>query len=134
MPSRERVNAFVAAVRQGRYVEAIADFYAPDATMCENLGAPRGGRDSLIAHEKAVLGSLKRMVTTKADPVLVDGDRVAIGWTFEMTGQDGGVRELTELALQTWRGDEIAEERFFYDPAQLQTTVNMAAVEHSDAL
>ncbi len=135
MPSRERVNAFVAAVRQGRYVEAIADFYAPDATMRENLGEPRGGRDILIAHEKAVVGSVKRIVTTKADPVMVDGDRVVICWTFEMTGQDGVVRGMTELALQTWRGDEIAEEQFFYDPAQLQTTVSKAAaVDASGAL
>jgi ketosteroid isomerase-like protein len=119
MPSRERVNAFVATVRQGRYVEAIADFYASDATMRENLGAPRGGRDALIAHEKAVLASVERIVTTKADPVMVDGDRVVIGWRFEMTGRDGTVRGLSELALQTWRGDEIAEERFFYDPAQM---------------
>ena len=133
MPSRERVNAFVAAVRQGRYVEAIADFYAPDATMRENLGAPRGGRDALIAHEKTVLGAVKRIVTIKADPVMVDGDRVVIGWAFEMTGQDGVVRGMTELALQTWRGDEIAEEQFFYDPAQLQTTVS-AVVEQSEAL
>jgi ketosteroid isomerase-like protein len=127
MPSRERVNAFVAAVRQGQYVEAIADFYAPDATMRENLGAPRGGRDALIAHEKAVLGSVKRIATTRADPVLVDGDHVVIGWTFEMTGQDGAVRRMTELALQTWRGDEIAEEQFFYDPAQLQVSMEPAA-------
>jgi len=126
MPSRERVNAFVAAVRQGRYVEAIADFYATDATMRENLGATRGGRDALIAHEKAVLGSVKRIATTRTDPVIVDGDRVVIGWTFEMTGQDGVVRRMTELALQTWRGDEIAEEQFFYDPAQLQVILEPA--------
>jgi ketosteroid isomerase-like protein len=134
MTSRERVNAFVAAVRQGRYVDAIADFYAPDATMRENLGAPRGGRDVLIAHEKAVLGSVKRIVTTKADPVVVDGDRVVIGWAFEMTGKDGVVRSMTELALQTWRGDEIAEAQFFYDPAQLQSAVSMAAAEPLEAL
>ncbi len=25
---------------------------------------------------------------------------------------------MVELALQRWRGDQIAEERFFYDPEQ----------------
>jgi ketosteroid isomerase-like protein len=123
MPSRERVNAFVATVRAGRYVEAIADFYASDATMRENLGPERGGRDALIAHEKAMLGSMKAIVTTRAEPVMVDGNRVAIGWTFEFTGQDGSVRRMTELALQTWRGDQIAEEQFFYDPGQMTAVV-----------
>jgi ketosteroid isomerase-like protein len=123
MPSRERVNAFVATVREGRYVDAIAEFYAEDATMRENLGDERRGRDTLIAHEKAVLGSVKGIATTRAEPVIVDGDRVVVGWTFEMTGQDGVVRRMRELALQTWRGDEIVEEQFFYDPAQLQAAI-----------
>jgi ketosteroid isomerase-like protein len=119
MPSRERVNAFVATVRGGRYVEAIADFYAEDASMRDNLGPPRTGRDTLIAHEKAMLGSVRGIVTRSAAPVIVDGDRVVIGWVFEMSTQDGEVRRLDELALQTWRGDLIVEERFYYDPSQL---------------
>ena len=126
MPSRERVNAFVATVRAGRYVEAIADFYADAATMRENQGPERAGRDTLIANEKAMLGSMRRVETTRADPVMVDGDRVAIGWTFEFTGQDGAVRRMSELALQTWRGDHIVEEQFFYDPAQMQAVVTPA--------
>ncbi len=27
---------------------------------------------------------------------------------------------MEELALQRWRGERIAEERFFYDPASIQ--------------
>lgn len=118
MPTRERVNAFVATVREGRFVDAIAEFYAPDATMQENLSPPKGGRDLLIAGEKMMLGSVRQIVTRRASPVIVDGERVVIGWEFEVTGLDGGVRRLDELALQTWRGDHIVEERFYYDPAQ----------------
>jgi ketosteroid isomerase-like protein len=127
MPSRERVNAFVATVRQGRYVEAIAEFYAAEASMRENLAAPRRGRDGLIAHEKATLASVDSIATVAAEPVIVDGERVAIGWTFEFTDRDGAVRRLSELALQTWRGDEIVEEQFFYDPAQMAATVESPA-------
>ncbi|HEY1447849.1 MAG TPA: nuclear transport factor 2 family protein [Caulobacteraceae bacterium] len=127
MPSRERVNAFVATVRAGRYVEAIADFYADEATMRENLGPERAGRDALIAHEKAMLGSMRRIDTTRADPVMVDGDKVVVGWTFEFTGQDGAVRRMSELALQTWRGERIVKEQFFYDPGQMATAVEAEA-------
>jgi ketosteroid isomerase-like protein len=123
MPSRERVNAFVATVRQGRFVDAIADFYAPEATMRENLGEARGGRDALIAHEKATMAAFARVATVAAEPVMVDGDKVVIGWTFEFTAGDGTVRRLTELTLQTWRGEEIVAEQFFYDPAQMATVV-----------
>jgi hypothetical protein len=37
-----------------------------------------------------------------------------------MTGQDGATRVMDELALQTWDGDRIAAERFYYDPAQIR--------------
>jgi ketosteroid isomerase-like protein len=123
MPSRERVNAFVATVRAGRYVEAIAEFYAEDASMRENFGEPRVGRDVLIAGEKAMLGSVRGLATTRAAPVIVDGDRVVIGWVFEITSPDGAVRRLDELALQTWRGERIVEEQFYYDPGQLAAPV-----------
>ena len=126
MPSRERVNAFVAAVREGRYVEAIEDFYAPEASMQENLASPRTGRDLLIAGEKALLGQMRQVVTRRASPVLVDGDRVVIGWEFEFTTPDGAVRRLAELALQTWRDDRIIEEQFYYDPSQREVVVSPA--------
>jgi hypothetical protein len=37
-----------------------------------------------------------------------------------MTGRDGKARTLDELALQSWDGDRIARERFFYDPVQIR--------------
>jgi hypothetical protein len=119
MPSPERVHEFVNAVREGRYVEAIEDFYAEESTMKENLGPERQGRDLLIQHEKAVLSGLKKMATQRVGAVLIDGERVVINWVFEMTGHDGAVRRLDELALQTWRDDHIVEEQFYYDPGQL---------------
>jgi hypothetical protein len=126
MPTRERVNSFVAAVRDGRYVEAIADFYAPQASMRDNQGAPREGRDGLIAHEKATMAAMRAIRTVEAGPVLVDGDRVAVRWVFEFTLPDGGVRRLEEIAFQTWRGDRVVAEQFFFDPAQFQTAVEAA--------
>jgi hypothetical protein len=30
---------------------------------------------------------------------------------------------MEEIAWQTWRGDKIAEEVFFYDPAQRQSPI-----------
>jgi ketosteroid isomerase-like protein len=122
MPSKDRVDAFVAAVREGRYVEAIEAFYEENATMRENLGPARAGRAALIEREKAVLGALERMSTQHVGPVLIDGDLVAINWVFEMTGRDGSVRRLDEIALQTWRGEHIADEQFYYDPGQLAAT------------
>ena len=118
MPSRARVQAFVDAVIAKDFVQSIRDFYAEDATAQENLTPPRVGREALIAHETKTLLSMGK-VEPHVTALLVDGDRVVIGWRFDMTGHDGVTRRLDELSLQTWRGDRIASERFFYDPASI---------------
>lgn len=120
MPSRDRVNALIALVERGEYIRAIEDFYHPGASMQENGLPPRVGRETLIARERKVLAGLKSMRTRHVETWLVDGDRVVINWVFEMTGPDGVTRVMDELALQTWDGERIATERFYYDPAQLK--------------
>ena len=125
MPSRERVQAFIAAVVGGEHVRAIADYYHEDASMQENLQTPRQGRAKLMAHEAKVLERMK--MHTHPDPLfLVDADQVVIRWTFDATGKDGVTRRLNELTLQRWRGDRIAEERFVYDSATAWTVVTAA--------
>lgn len=117
MPSRERVEAFLKEVVEGSHVTAIADFYHDDATMQENLGVPRRGREALMAREQSVLDQIQKMHTHPVQTFLVDGDNVAIRWTFDRIDKDGTVRRLEEVALQQWRGDRIAKEQFFYDAA-----------------
>lgn len=120
MPSRERVQAFVALVEAGRYVEAIEDFYHADASMQENQWPPTVGRDKLVAAETATLARNKAMATRPVGDLLIDGDRVMIRWIFDITPPEGQPVVLEELALQRWDGDRIAEERFFYDPRQVR--------------
>ncbi|CAN7527074.1 nuclear transport factor 2 family protein [Mesorhizobium sp. LjRoot246] len=117
MPSRERVETFLKEVVEGSHVTAIADFYHDDATMQENLGVPRRGREALMAREQSVLERIQKMYTHPVQIFLVDGDNVAIRWTFDRIDKDGTVRRLEEVALQQWRGDRIAKEQFFYDTA-----------------
>lgn len=119
MPSRERVQAFVDAVLARDFVQSIRDFYAEDATAQENLQPPRVGREALIAHETKTLQSMGK-VEPHLTTLLVDGDRVVIGWRFDRTAHEGVTRRLDELSLQTWRGDHIVAERFFYDPASIR--------------
>jgi len=118
MPSREHVESFIALVVQGKYVEAIQEFYTEDASMQENLEPPRTGLQALVAGEEKALAAFKEIRTVAAKSFLVDGDRVAINWLFEMVAHDGRSFRLDEIAYQLWRGDKISEERFYYDPGQ----------------
>lgn len=118
MPSRETLDRFVATVVSGKHDEAIERFYATDASMQENQTPPRKGRDALVARERATMARFAKIHTTCVPPVLHDGDIVVIRWIFEFVKADGASFKIEELAYQRWDGDKIAEETFFYDPAQ----------------
>ena len=121
MPSQERLEAFIARVVEGAHAEAIEEYYTENASMQENLGEPRRGRDLLVANERKVLANAASVRTTCVRPVLVNGDHVVINWIFEFTYKDGRSSRLDELAHQRWQGDRIVEERFYYNPAQLRS-------------
>jgi hypothetical protein len=42
MPSRERLNEFIAVVESGDHAGAIERYYTEDSSMQENAAAPRG--------------------------------------------------------------------------------------------
>jgi len=118
MPTRARLDEFIAVVVSGDHAGAIERYYTEDASMQENAAAPRVGRDGLVAHERAVLARMAKVVSVCVSSTL-DGDRVAIHWNFELTNKDGKTRRFDEVALQEWRGDRIFRERFFYDPTKI---------------
>jgi hypothetical protein len=119
MPSRQTVEAFVKLVEAGDYVGAIEQFYTPDGSTRENTSAPVIGRDALMAKERGVMAAFRKIEATRLGPSLIDGDTVAARWKFTFTGSDGTVRTLEEIAWQAWRGEQLVEERFFYDPRQM---------------
>ena len=119
MPSQATVDAFVALVESGDYVGAIEQFYAADASTRENNGAPRVGRDNLMAIERHVMAAHKQIEARRLAPVLIDADHVAIVWRFEFTTLHGTMRAMEEVAWQKWRGEQLIEEQFFYDPQQM---------------
>jgi len=120
MPTLATLQAFAATVEANDHVGAITNFYAPDAVTRENNGAPIVGRDALADKERRVLASVAGVKTTRLGPLLLDGDHSAICWRFEFTAKDGRVRTMEEVAWQTWRGEQLVEERFFYDPQQMK--------------
>jgi len=119
VPAADTLTQFVELVEGGRFLEAIERFYAADATMQENERPPRVGKEALLANERKVLGSTRKVSARCRRPLFVDGDHVVVRWLFEFERADGGVTRIDELALQRWRGEKIVEEKFFYDPAQM---------------
>ena len=118
MPSSDTLERFIARVEENAHAEAVEEFYAEDSTMQENQGVLRVGRELHVANERKLLARAKSVASTCVRPVLVVGDIVVIRWIFEFEWLDGTVTHMEELAYQHWRGERIAQETFFYDPAQ----------------
>jgi hypothetical protein len=118
MPTAETLERFMTLVEQNAHVEAVEDFYTADASMQENQSTPGVGRDSHVANERRVLSKTKTLMSRCVRPVFVSGDKVVIRWIFRFEWLDGTVTHMEELAYQRWEGERIAEETFFYDPAQ----------------
>jgi SnoaL-like domain len=118
MPTAETLERFIARVEQNAHAEAIEEFYTADASMQENQSAPRVGREAHVANERKVLARAKSVTSQCVRPIFVNGDKVVVRWIFRFEWLDGSVTRMEELACQRWEGERIAEETFFYDPAQ----------------
>ena len=118
MPTADTLERFIARVEQNAHVEAIEEFYTPEASMQENQSAPRVGREVLVANERRILARARSVTSKCVRPILVNGDIVVIRWVFRFGWRDGTTTRMEELAYQRWVGERIAEETFFYDPAQ----------------
>src|SRR5260370_17278232 len=126
MPSRERLNEFIAVVEGGEHGGGIESYYTEDSSMQENAAAPRVGRDLLVAHERGVLTHMSH-VYSKAVSSVVEGDNVAIHWIFELTDKSGKVHRIDEMSLQEWRGDKVFRERVFYDTTRTTASPSLRA-------
>jgi hypothetical protein len=118
MSLRERVDALIARVEKREFLEAMSEFYAQDASVQENLGPPRSGLDAIMEHERKTLAVMK-FASASAVSSIVEGDRAAIHWVFDIRTPDGRSIHLDEIAYQAWRSDKIVSERYVYDPSQM---------------
>jgi hypothetical protein len=119
MPTPETLERFIARVVSNAHVEAIEEFYTESASMRENMKAPRVGRPALAARERKTMEKARSVRSECVRPVFVNGDHAVVRWVFDFEWPDGTRTHLEELAYQRWEGERIAEEQFFYDPAQL---------------
>jgi ketosteroid isomerase-like protein len=118
MPTTATLERFIHRVQEGAHAEACEEFYTENSSMQENQNPPRIGRAAHVANERKVTARAKSITSTCVRPVFVAGDRVVIRWIFRFEWIDGSIMEMEELAYQRWESERIAEEQFFYDPAQ----------------
>ena len=120
MPSRQSVEAFVAQVVAGDHVGRDPRLVPRRRLDAGEPGPAAPGRPRGADGAGGGGDGARREASRPSwsGGPLIDGDPVAIRWRFTFDFKDGGRMRQEEIAWQTWRGDKIAEETFFYDPAQ----------------
>ncbi|GGC95617.1 nuclear transport factor 2 family protein [Undibacterium terreum] len=117
MPSKQNVERLIELVVSDQTVQAMQEFYADNASMQENNQPPRTGLPQLLEHEHQVLRKFKSIKAQTVEPFFIAGDHAVIHWIFDFTTHDNRRFRLDELAYQTWEGEKIVKEKFYYDPA-----------------
>lgn len=116
MPTEERVQQLIRLVESGRVQEALEEFYTDDVAMSENLNPATKGKFANMEREREFFAQVTQVNEYRAVSFVAGRDRSAIHWILDITNQQGQRMRLDEVAWQFWRGDQICEERFLYDP------------------
>jgi hypothetical protein len=116
MPSPETIERFIARVEQNAHVDAIREFYTEEASMQENNGPPRVGRDLLIKHEREVLSRANSVISTCVRPVLVNGNTVVVGGFFSSSGKMEALREWKSLPISAGKESASPKSNSFMTP------------------
>lgn len=119
MSRRAQIDELIQLVLEHKSVEALKRFYHDDVVMQEADFPPRVGMEAAIAHAMQGREQTGQVFEVTAKSVLIDGDRAVIEWHAEWSMKSGQRIRVEEVALQTWKGDRIIHERFFYDTQRL---------------
>lgn len=129
MNLRDRVQELLDFQKTNPTVEETYEtFYAEDVVVQENLQPPRVGRALSIERQKRMNANVQEVHEFNIGAVLVDGfsethpldGHSVMEMHLEITTVDGYRIRIEELGLQTWKEGRIVQERYFYDPLNIQ--------------
>ena len=112
-----RARELVSYIQNGRIIDAMYEFYAPDVRMQENGNPPTTGLEANVEREKQFLSYVKQWKGFEAGAVAVDPDRgrTLVQSRLEFDAVDGKTVKMDQVAVQTWRDGKIVHEKFYYD-------------------
>jgi ketosteroid isomerase-like protein len=111
---------YVAAVKEGRFLEVIENLYAEDAVSVEAVAMPGSerttkGLEALRAKSQWFDTQNKINSHEVRGPWPHGEDKFAVHMTFDMTHLESGQRRTTdEIAVLTVADGKITREEFFY--------------------
>jgi ketosteroid isomerase-like protein len=112
-----RVRDLIGYVQQGRIIDAMYEFYAPDVRMQENNNPPTVGLEANVERERKFVESVRQWKRFEVASIGVDAEKgtAFVQSELEFEGVDGKAYRVDQVAVQTWRDGKIVQEKFYYD-------------------
>jgi hypothetical protein len=113
----ERATDLYNKINSGQLMDAFEQYYHNDVVMQEPGEEARHGKDKNRQYEVDFLSSVKEWhgggVTAIASNE-TDGTTTVESWA-DVTFQNDQRVKLQQVAVQKWQGDQIVNERFYYN-------------------
>ncbi|CUS32500.1 ester cyclase [Candidatus Nitrospira nitrificans] len=112
---QQRLNSLFEYIRQGKIIDAMAEFYDQDTVMQDNANPPTKGLAANIEREKQFMSGVKEWkgFEVKASGT---GDNVTFyECTLDFIATTGQPVHMEQVSVAKWKNGKIVHERFYYD-------------------
>jgi len=122
MTYKERAAEIYQMLGNGLGMDAFEKFYHKDVVMIECSGDVRKGKNTNREFEKNFFASVEEVhgggvIAITSDEV--NAITMVESW-MDITFKDGNRVKMEEVARQKWQGEQIIEERFYYNTAGMR--------------
>lgn len=101
-------------ILHGKAMDGFEKFYADDVVMQENESIPTIGKEANRKRELEFFGNITDLRDLKVLGKAIGENISYVTWHFDYTHKEWGVRNYTQVSLQTWKDGKIVKEQFFY--------------------
>lgn len=105
-------------IGEGKLMDAFEHFYHDQVIMQENNNEPRRGKEVNRKHELDWLNKVKEVHDAGVSSITSDEENgiTSVECWMDVEFKDGKRIKMDEVAVQQWDGDQIVNERFYYNP------------------
>ncbi|MEM6631966.1 MAG: nuclear transport factor 2 family protein [Bacteroidota bacterium] len=110
----EKITDLNDLVLQGKVLEAFEKYYDDQVHMQENEAEPTVGKAANRKREEAFMANLVEFREAKPLKVAVGTGTTMVEWYYDFTHKEWGIRNYTQVSVQTWKDGKIVKEKFYY--------------------
>ncbi|MDN5216642.1 nuclear transport factor 2 family protein [Fulvivirgaceae bacterium BMA12] len=115
MTYKEKAQDIYNQIQQGNILGAFDQYYAENVVMSEPSGT-REGKAACRAYEEQFLNSVQEFHGLEVKKIGSDEANgvVFLETAMDVTFKDGNRVNMEQVSVQQWEGDQIVNERFYY--------------------